>query len=80
VPSTTVVTVTPLPAPAPSAPDPGVLGEQETKPNGGSSSTAGGPSSLAETGSSPVGLLVASALLLLGGLVLGDVSRRSRRQ
>lgn len=69
------------PAPAP-APGPAVQGISETQNPAsvkGATATAS-TGSLAETGSSPTGLLVASVLLLLGGLVVGDLSRRTRRR
>ena len=74
-PSTTV-------APPATAPAPQVQGIQATQGATGAkaSTTSSGPSSLAYTGSSPAGLLAAAVLLLVGGLVLGDVSRWTRRR
>ncbi|MFM7062424.1 MAG: hypothetical protein ACKO04_02860 [Actinomycetes bacterium] len=76
VPPTTVAP----PAPAPGPAVQGITATQGPAKVQGRTATSTGSSSLAVTGSSPVGLLVAAALLLLGGLVLGDLSRWSRRR
>ena len=77
-PSTTVAP--PAPAPAPGADVQGITATQNPASVQGATSTSTGATSLAVTGSSPAGLLAAAVLLLVGGLVLGDLSRWTRRR